>query len=138
MRFFVKSSNHLWGDDEVLQCALIKCRLTEESRDKAYSDAIEWFMEEPETPLSKHLDKCLEMRADHLQPLEERETAEAIIYEYDEEKWKLYKVCEFTGSPTWEWIGEGEMPDRKTNNPWLRKTHVEIYVCGMPREVVEE
>jgi len=138
MRYFVRSSNYLWGDDEILQCALIKCRLSEQSRDKAYSDAIEWFMDNPETPLSKHLDECLEMRADDLQPLEERETAEAVIYEYNDQKWKLHEVCDFTGSPTWEWIGEGEMPDRKTNNPWRRKTHVEIYVCGMPREVVEE
>ena len=132
MRYFVTAENNRWADDDCLYELLSKANLIHYTNTDQflYTEAFEHFIDDDVNGCFRGTlgDFVRHAEREWFKPEKE---IEAVIYAYDDELWKLHEVCPITGAPKWEWLGEGEKPEK----PYRRKYKVKIREDGKPTEL---
>ena len=129
MRYFVLCDNNRWADDSDLLEVFRKANLINPclSYEAQYTEALNDFLHNNAGALHEHVDFC------EREWMEPEKKVNIVLYVYDDESWKLYDVCDFTGQPSWNWIGKGEKPEI----PYLQKHKLTIQEDGKPEEWVD-
>ena len=126
--YFVRTDNFNWAMDTNLECAMIKARLFENSRQGVLAEAIECKLYGNKAPIDhiakqylREYEKEVEQGCNQIQT--------AMIWEYCGDEWEVATVNEYTGFPHFKWIGEGDEPKpKKIGYPVIRDNYISVKV----------
>ena len=126
--FFVRTDNFNWAMDINLECAMIKARLFEDSRQAVLAEAIQIKLDGDKAPIDWISRRCLKDLNNELEN-GRKQIQTAMIWEFDMDDWEVAEVNEYTGYPHFKWIGEGEEPkEKRIGYPAIRDNHIVVKV----------